>query len=1139
MNSPLLPQDWLINCLNAAIAALMACAVALVLSRRTNWSLPTRHALLVAGLGASLLLPLVMPLVHLPTFWAIPVAAAVAPQSPPTANSPLEIEPKIAAELPDATLMPVADAHPPVRPFGTELPAIAPAAVVPDRAANAATAERPSSTAIPGARIVGTLLCGLWFAGISIGAARSLLDLLRLRRWLQTVTTAESPLLVTAADEAAKHLGLRQMIAICTSSLLPAPISCGLLRPRIVVPAGMESSLSHDQLLAVVKHEMAHVARGDLWTGLLQQAAAIVYWWNPLVYLANRRLADLREQICDDIAIGESTEPSAYAATLLALAERCSLGTPVPATLGIGSSSASQLERRIRRILSSSGAGCVRLSRWSFAGVSAAALLMTATILLAQVKVKPTAAAASPDEPKPGQAERPADKPAPIAAGPQDPTLHDLIQQMAMYERIYLPFDIQVMETWRYPDDLTPQERAKNLRADGRKHQRLMEYAQLAKQIWRSKETDLVDDERQQGPYERFSDGERIVQRGPSSVTINGVTATEYYIEGRKRHIEYYLSPASLLGVFCLSQYSAGELFFEAFKDEEEAVELAWDNGDAKMTFAFGKPDWNTKYVLWLSRAHAWHPIRWQRYWDAKDEFWFDEWEVTRFVPQGKLWRVAEGTHRYRDLKDLKLPNPKIKYSMDFKVLSEKYGSDVDDKQFHIEIPPGAKVREEDKPDAEPPLPAKTREITVTVVDVSGKPIPKATVQLPASRLRNHDVVTTDEQGIAKSFKAPADDVTVQITADGFRPVTWIMGDVNELRAIMTPQTTGVVVDGGKPVADAWITNESLQIRADGYTYVPNREWDGRDDAWSGADGTFNLKSNLTLRRTDAVVPLISINPDRDKMAIRFVKANELGQPQPLALQGTCHVTGRCLLTGVTQSVKVGMALTTPNDQYIGSLSPRRELTSEGLRVDYQLRLPPGDYVLKTGQSSHHSGFTIPVTIPNGKTELDLGTKVVPASGTVALQGKPAPKLELQWRPGEESSWEKLRGKVAVLDFWGTWCGPCVDGMPELMAIADQFRDKPVQWLSIHTAEQKSFEQLDAALAELREKSWNKRALPFTTAIDAPIAGQEYAGITSERFGVAAWPTLIVIDQEGNVVGAIRKQDLAKTISRLLKHEER
>jgi beta-lactamase regulating signal transducer with metallopeptidase domain/thiol-disulfide isomerase/thioredoxin len=1130
----LLSTQFLFNCLNAAIAALVACAIALVLSGRADWSLPTRHALLVVGLVASLLIPLAMPMVHLPTVWAIPIADAVDAHSPTDATRTIEaIHREQAAELPVATSMPVVEAST-FESTSSELPSIQSVWSVPDPNSRAPQRESQAFTTTQWVRLFGTLLCGIWFAGIAAGIARASLGLVQLRRWSHSVAVADHPLIVAAAGQAAENLGTRQKIVIYKSSLLPAPISFGLLHPRIVVPTGIESRLAPDQLIAVIQHEMAHIVRGDLWIGLLQQVAAIAYWWNPLVLTANRRLADLREQICDDIAIGELAEPSSYAATLISLAERCSHCTPLAATLGIGSSPASQLESRIRRILSSSGARCTRLSRWSIAGVSATAVLMTATILLAQVHVKPTQEASAQDSPTAGQTAKPADKPQPAPAAARDPTLHDLIQQMAVHERMYFPFDIQVMETFRFPDDLSPRERATNLRADGRKHQRLMEYAQLARRIWRDKETDLVDDEIEQGPYERFCDGERIIQRSPSSVVVDGNQTLEYYVNNRKNEILNYLHARPLGGVFCLSMYSAGELFSEAFKDDAEAIELTWDKGDAKLTFGYGKPHWNTRYVLWLSRDHDWHPIRLQRFWDAEDKLFHDEWEVTKFVQQGKVWRVAEGTHRYRPLKGRTVVDPKIKYSMDFKILAEKYGDAVDATQFKVEIPAGAKVRESDTPEAEPTATTNTREITVTVVDVEGQPIPKATVRLPASQLRDHDVAATDEQGIAKSSKAPADKVTLQITAAGFRPVTWILGDVNELRAIMTPKSPGVVVDQGKPVAEAWITNRSLQIRADGYTYVPSRDWDGRDDDWSGPDGNFALKSNLTLRRTDAVVPLIAVNPNRDKMAIRFVKASELGQQQELALQDTCLVTGHCLLTEMTEPVEVGLSLTTSTDQYIGFLSTRRELTKEGLRVDYQLRMPPGDYLLKSGQTAHHSGFTIPVTIPSGKAELNLGTKSVSPTGLVALKGKPAPELKFQWRPGQEKTWENLRGKVVVLYFWGTWCGPCVAGMPDLMDVAEQFRDKPVQWLSVHTPNLKSFDELDREIAVCQEKSWNNRALPFTTVVDRLVDDSEYSGQTSRSYSVAEWPTLVVVDQQGKVVGPVYRKQLAETIAQLL-----
>jgi thiol-disulfide isomerase/thioredoxin len=239
----------------------------------------------------------------------------------------------------------------------------------------------------------------------------------------------------------------------------------------------------------------------------------------------------------------------------------------------------------------------------------------------------------------------------------------------------------------------------------------------------------------------------------------------------------------------------------------------------------------------------------------------------------------------------------------------------------------------------------------------------------------------------------------------------------------------------------------------------------------------------------------------------------------------------------MTESVQVGIGLESSTGQYIGFLSTRRELTPAGLRVDFQLRLPPGDYVLKSGQSSHHSGFEIPFAIPAGRKELDqldLGTKTVSPAGAVALRGKPAPTLDVRWRGDQQLTWDGLRGKVVVLDFWGTWCRPCVADMPMLMEIYDQFREKPVQWLSIHTSDLKAFEELDGQLAKLQDSAWNKRELPFTTVIDQPLADRGYSGKTSQSYGVAEWPTLIIVDQQGNVVGPVQKNKLAATISRLL-----
>jgi uncharacterized protein (TIGR03435 family) len=48
-----------------------------------------------------------------------------------------------------------------------------------------------------------------------------------------------------------------------------------------------------------------------------------------------------------------------------------------------------------------------------------------------------------------------------------------------------------------------------------------------------------------------------------------------------------------------------------------------------------------------------------------------------------------------------------------------------------------------------------------------------------------------------------------------------------------------------------------------------------------------------------------------------------------------------------------------------------------------------------------------------------------------------------------EISWAKLKGKVVVLEFWATWCGPCVKSIPHLNDLAEQFKDKPMVFISV------------------------------------------------------------------------------------------
>jgi thiol-disulfide isomerase/thioredoxin len=119
--------------------------------------------------------------------------------------------------------------------------------------------------------------------------------------------------------------------------------------------------------------------------------------------------------------------------------------------------------------------------------------------------------------------------------------------------------------------------------------------------------------------------------------------------------------------------------------------------------------------------------------------------------------------------------------------------------------------------------------------------------------------------------------------------------------------------------------------------------------------------------------------------------------------------------------------------------------------------------------------------------------------------GERAPELEVAaWLDGESRTLASLRGRVVVLDFWGVWCGPCRQIVPGLKELHETFRERPVTFISLHTA---GAIPVDVA-AFLKEQDWE-----CVAAIDRGTMIEDSA--TANLYGVGAFPTLIVIDPEG------------------------
>jgi peroxiredoxin len=116
------------------------------------------------------------------------------------------------------------------------------------------------------------------------------------------------------------------------------------------------------------------------------------------------------------------------------------------------------------------------------------------------------------------------------------------------------------------------------------------------------------------------------------------------------------------------------------------------------------------------------------------------------------------------------------------------------------------------------------------------------------------------------------------------------------------------------------------------------------------------------------------------------------------------------------------------------------------------------------------------------------------------LLGHPAPDFTLQTASGDTVRLADLRGKVVLLDFWASWCGPCMMAMPEVEKIHQEFAGKPVAVFGVN-------QQDDVATVN---ESVKDRELTFTQLLDTD-------GAVGSAFGANAIPHTVLIDAEGRI----------------------
>ena len=147
-------------------------------------------------------------------------------------------------------------------------------------------------------------------------------------------------------------------------------------------------------------------------------------------------------------------------------------------------------------------------------------------------------------------------------------------------------------------------------------------------------------------------------------------------------------------------------------------------------------------------------------------------------------------------------------------------------------------------------------------------------------------------------------------------------------------------------------------------------------------------------------------------------------------------------------------------------------------------------------------------TVANGRMKpvIDAMRKVVEnenlrkAAAEAVQEGKPAPDFTLEDINGKPFTLSSLRGKWVVLDFWGSWCGWCIKGIPDMKKYYEKYAGK--------------FEIVGIDCRDTQEK-WKaaveKHELPWLHVYNADADG------TPDKYAIEGYPTKIIVDPEGNI----------------------
>jgi len=196
-----------------------------------------------------------------------------------------------------------------------------------------------------------TILQLLWLIGVVFLVIRVVIQNFRFSKKLKQCSYVDRPEILENLSACQNHMDVSGNIGVIETNLVQSPALYGLVRRAILLPPGIISSFSIQELRYVFMHELAHVKRKDMAVNWIIVNLQILHWFNPFIWLVFRRMESDRELACDALALSHTTEKEnqEYGCTIIRLLERFACPRSLSGLVGILEDK-QQVKRRIAMI---------------------------------------------------------------------------------------------------------------------------------------------------------------------------------------------------------------------------------------------------------------------------------------------------------------------------------------------------------------------------------------------------------------------------------------------------------------------------------------------------------------------------------------------------------------------------------------------------------------------------------------------------------------------------------------------------------------------------------------------------------------------------------------------------------------------